>query len=273
MKKLKNLIAVMAMMSMAAVFTGCGDDDDDNDDDDGGNGGPQLIAPQDEATLTAQNRTYTVNVAGDTNQAVLTFPAAGQYRLEQGGVVETGTISGATLNQNQNTWTLNTTPAAGQDGAQAGVLTLAFNTQTEGAFTFQPEGGGEADTGTFTVTTGDGGTTDGSTDGGNNGGTTDGGGNVTTLTGRTLQLTSSGGGERFDFLTDTTVAYEPATANIQGTYVWDPTNRRIDVTLTTGELFEITIPQDSNTASVVYRASAGGEEQAYTTTYTLSAPQ
>ena len=28
MKRLRNLVAVLAMMSMAATFTGCGDDDD-----------------------------------------------------------------------------------------------------------------------------------------------------------------------------------------------------------------------------------------------------
>lgn len=263
MKKLRNLIAVMAMMSMAAVLTGCGDDDDD-DDDDGGPVGPVIVAPGDEATLTAQNRIYTVNVAGQNDPITLTFPAAGQYQMVQAGVTETGTISGAT--RTDNTWTMNVTPAAGQEGAQAGVLRLDFTAENAGTWTFTPDGG-QAETGTFTVTIDQG----GGDDGGNGDGGTD-GGPVAELTGRTLQISyPDAGGEKFDFTSNSNVSYENG-AQV-GTYTWDATNRRLNVTLNNGWLFEITIPEGSNAATVFFRENAADPGSTDAATYTLSSPQ
>jgi hypothetical protein len=257
----------MAMMSMAAVLTGCGDDDDD-DDDDNGNQGPVIVAPVDEATLTAQNRTYTVNVAGQNDPIILTFPAAGQYQIVEGEVTETGTISGAT--RTDNTWTMNLTPAAGQDGALEGVLRLDFTADNAGTWTFTPTGG-QAESGTFTVQIDQGGGTPGG-DGGDGGdGGTD-GGNVTTLTGRTLQISyPSGGGEKFDFVSDTNVSYENGAET--GTYTWDATNRQLQVTLNNGWLFDISIPAGGNAATVVFRENAQDTGSTDPATYTLSSPQ
>jgi hypothetical protein len=264
MKKLRNLIAVMAMMSMAAVLTGCGDDDDD-DDDDGGVLPPQIVAPADEAALTAPNNTYTVSVSGQNDPIVLTFPASGQYQMVQSGVTETGTITGAT--RTDNTWTMNIIPAAGQEGAAEGVLTLDFTAANAGIWTFTPTGG-QVESGTFALTTG-GGNTDGGTDGGADGGT-DGGGDDTVLTGKTLQITyPSAGGERFDFTSESAVAYEPASANIPGTYTWDPATRQLNVSLNNGWLYEISIPAGGNAATVVFRESAGSEPSTDAATYTL----
>lgn len=259
MKKLRNLIAVMAMMSMAAVLTGCGDDDDD--DDDGGPVGPQIVAPADEAALTAQNKTYTIVVPGQEPIA-LTFPAAGQYQTVQGEVTETGTISGAV--RNDNTWTMTVTPAAGQDGAQEGVLVLDFTQADTGTFTFTPTGGA-AETGSFTVQTGNGGGDDG---GGDNGGDNGGGGDLSSVAGKTLQLTyQPSGGERFNFGTGNTVSYENNSES--GTYTYDAAARRINVALTNGWNYEITLAEDG-TATVVFTDASGTDTS--TATYTLTGP-
>lgn len=261
MKKLRNLIAVMAMMSMAAVLTGCGDDDDD-DDDDGGPVGPQIVAPADEAALTAQNKTYTLIIPGEEQPVALTFPAAGQYQIVQGEVTESGTISGAV--RNDNTWTMTVTPAAGQDGAQEGVLVLNFTQVDTGTFTFTPTGGA-AETGSFTVQTGNGGGDDG---GGDNGGD-NGGGSLDSVAGKTLQLTyQPSGGERFDFGTGNTVSYENNSES--GTYTYDATARRINIALTNGWNYEITLAEDG-TATVVFSDASGTDTS--TATYTLSGGQ
>lgn len=260
MKKLRNLVAVMAMMSMATMLTGCGDDDDD-DDDDGGPQGPQIVAPADEAALTAQNNTYTVNVAGQNDPITLTFPSAGNYQIVQAGVTETGTISGAA--RTDNTWTMNVTPAAGQEGAQEGVLRLDFTAANAGTWTFTPTGG-QAETGTFTLATSSGGDPAGG-DGGNNGGTT---GDDTTLTGKTLQINyPNGGGEKFQFTSDSAVSYEDGAQT--GTYTWDQANRRVNVTLNNGWLYEITIPSGANAATVFFRQNANDSGTTDAATYTL----
>jgi len=260
MKKLRNLIAVMAMMSMATMLTGCGDDDDD-DDDDGGQPGPQIVAPADEASLTAQNKTYTVNVAGQNDPITLTFPSAGNYQMVQAGVTETGTISGAA--RTDNTWTMNVTPAAGQEGSQEGVLRLDFTAADAGTWTFTPTGG-QAESGTFTVVTAGGGDNAGG-DGGGDGGNP---GDRTTLTGKTLQVNyPNGGGEKFQFTTDTSVSYENGAET--GTYTWDRPNNKVNVTLGNGWLYEITIPEGGNTGTVFFRQNGNDSGTTDPVTYTL----
>jgi hypothetical protein len=262
MKKLRNLVAVMAMMSMATMLTGCGDDDDD-DDDDGAPQGPQIVAPADEAALTAQNNVYTVNVAGQNDPIQLTFPSAGNYQLVQAGVTETGTISGAT--RTDNTWTMNVTPAAGQDGSQEGVLRLDFTAANAGTWTFTPTGGA-AESGTFTLTTaGGGGDNGGGDNGGDNGGDP---GDRTTLTGKTLQLNyPNGGGEKFEFTTDTNVSYENGSET--GTYTWNAANDQLNVSLNNGWGYEISIPAGGNAATVVFRQNPNDPGTTDPATYTL----
>jgi hypothetical protein len=243
----------MAMMSMAAVLTGCGDDDDNDDDNPGPSGGQTNIAPATVEELTAANKIYTVTVPGDTNQIVLTFPGGGQYRIEQGATVETGAFANAT--RSGNTWTLNVTPAANQDGAQPGVVSLDFSSGTEGTWTFTPDGR-TPETGTFVVTT--------STGNGDNGG--DDGGGTGALSGQTLLLTGTTT-EEFDFLDDTNVAYENGA--VTGTYTWDEANRNLDVTLSNGWLFDIDLPAGSNIATVSFRESELAEPEVTNPTYTL----
>jgi len=214
MKKLRNLIAVMAMMSMAAVLTGCGDDDDNDDDD--APPGQTIFAPLDEASLTAQNKTYTINLAGQ-EPILLTFPAAGQYQAVQAGVTETGAITDATRDVNR--WTMNITPAEGApEGAQAGVLQLDFTANNAGTATFTPTGG-TAETGNFTLAEGNG--------GGDEGGDNGGGGNAPAgLDGRRIQLQTTGAGQ--ELLTFTGATSGTFTSDISnpaagGTFTYTPT--------------------------------------------------
>ena len=254
MKKLRNLIAVVAMMTMAAVLTGCGDDDDD-DDNDNPNPGPAQVAPSNEAELTAQNKTYMVTVAGQNDPITLTFPAAGQYQMVQGGVTETGTISGA--QRDVNTWTLNVTPAAGQNGSQEGVLRLDFTSAGAGTWTFTPTGG-QAETGSFTVTTNNPGSTDGNTDGNPV---------PTGVEGKTLQLNyPNGGGEKFQFTSATAVSYENGLQT--GTYTYDDTNKVIHAVLGNGTSYDITLTSGT-AATVVFRPDPNSPPTTDQATYTL----
>ncbi len=259
MKKLRKLASVLAMLSMAAVLTGCGDDDDNDDNGDvPPPGGPQQFAPLDEAALTAQNKIYTVNVAGQ-EEIRLTFPAAGQYQLVQGGSTEQGAISLATRDVNR--WTMTLTPNEGQDGPRAGIVQFDFTASNAGTWTFTPTGG-QAETGIFTVASGPG----SGDDGGDNGG----GGGREDLTGQTLLLTFEGGGqERFDFTSTSDVIYEPTGFNIPGTYTWDQANAKLNVTLNDGQLFEITIPEGTDQATVNWRQDATSEPAIDPAEYTL----
>ena len=90
----------------------------------------------------------------------------------------------------------------------------------------------------------------------------------TTLSGKTLQINyPGGGGERFQFLDESNVAYENGAAT--GTYTWDPTNARVNVRLNNGFLFDITIPEGSNEATVVFGGPGTPETQTDTGTFTL----
>lgn len=261
MKKLRNLIAVMAMMSMAAVLTGCGDDDDNDDDDGAPNpGGPTIFAPMDEAALTAQNKTYTVQVAGQADPITLTFPAAGQYQTVQGATTETGTITGAT--RDVNTWTMNVVPAAGQDGSQEGVLRLDFSGATAGTWTFTPTGG-QAESGTFTVTTNNNNGTNGTN--GTDGNPPNGG----DLTGQTLQISyTGGGGDKFDFTSPTATSWENGTDT--GTYTYDPATRRFTAVLSgTGQRFDATLAE-GGTTTVEFRENETAPPQSFPGTYQFS---
>jgi hypothetical protein len=270
MKKLRNLIALMAVFSMAAVFTGCGDDDDD-DDNNNVPAGPQF-APGTVAAFIGN--TYTVNLDGGQT-AQVTFPSATTYSFTSGGVTETGNITGLVRNGEEYTATLLPTDNNGR--VRQGLMQVRFTQKTAttfaGEFTVQEDGGPRTYPFTATVNTGgtnggtnggtdgttnggtDGttnggtdGTTNGGTDGTTNGGTdgtTNGGTDGTTnggttgtateppasLVGKTLQLTypATGGGERFDFTSETSAIYEQGTDTL--TYTWDLGNTRIQGTL------------------------------------------
>ena len=255
MKKLRNLIAVMALASMATVFTGCGDDDD-GDDNGGGTPQPQNFAPATEADLTDSDKTYTVNVAGQ-NPITLTFPSAGNYQMVQDGVTEIGTFSGAA--KTGESWQLNISPGPDQAGAQEGVLRLDWTGANAGTWTFTPTGG-TAETGTFSVT-------EIPDDPGNPGNTNNTNPPIGGLVGKTLQINyAGGGGDKFQFTSETAVSWENGTST--GTYTSNTTNDNIDVVLADGQIFDITL-SGGTTANVIYQANAGAEQQTFSGNYTL----
>ena len=253
MKKLRNLMAAMAVASMAAVLTGC---DDDGGDDGGGQQLPQTFAPDTEAGLVAANKTYTVNIAGQ-DPITLTFPSAGNYQATQSGVTELGTYSGAT--KTGENWDLTVTPNPDQAGAQEGVLRLTWTGADAGTATFTPTGAAP-ESGTFTVTVlQDPGPGPGPGTNTNNPPTG-------ALVGKTLQINyAGGGGDKFQFTSDTAVSWENGTST--GTYTANATNDNIDVILADGQIFDITLGS-GGAASVVYQAP-GGEQQTFAGTYTL----
>jgi hypothetical protein len=258
MKKLRTLVSVLAMMSMAAVLTGCGDDDDSDDDDNNDNPPVTRFAPANVADLTASAKTYTVNVAGQ-EQMTLRFPSSTTYELTQGGVTETGSISEPIFTE-PNTWNMNLTPAAGQDGSQPGSLALTWTGTDAGTWIFTPEGG-QAETGTFTVGGGD---PDPDPDP-NPQGTND-------LTGRILQFTYSTGGDKFTFTSPTAYQWEDNTAT--GTYQYDSGTGiiRLD-TQSRGERFDATIPPNTTTGSTTVDLTTSSGTQSLLATYTWSGGQ
>lgn len=259
----------MAMMGMAAMLTGCGDDDDGDDDDNGGTTNPpSLFAPATIEGVTAQNRTYTANVAGQ-EPITLTFPSAGNYQIVQGGATETGAIGNAT--RTENTWTMDLTPTAGQDGATNAVLSLTWTADNAGTFTYTPAGG-TAESGNFTVTTGG-----GADNGGDNGGDTGGGWPTSNdLSGRTLQFSyAGGGGDRFDFTSGTDARWEPASDNLPATYTFNPATGVVEINVPArGETFNATLPPQNTTGTTTVNITANGGTQALeNSNYTLSNPQ
>ena len=214
------------------------------------------FAPPDEASLTAQNRSYTLTVAGQINPLTLSFPAAGQYTIVlEGASIETGTLSGAT--RSGDTWTITLTPNEMQQGAQPGVIKLTWTGENAGTWTFTPDLG-QAETGTFTLASGNGGTTNGVTDGGNAG---------NDLTGRVLQFTYPGGsGDKFTFTGATSLEWENNTA--VGTYTYDSSTGNIRIELPSrGEVFTATLNQNGSTT--VQITFAGGT-QIFAGTWSLS---
>jgi hypothetical protein len=259
MKKLRNLIAVMAAMTMALAFTGCGDDDDDDSGAPNPNPQPNLVGPANEAELTQQNKIYNLTGASG-GPATLRFPSAGNYEFTQNNVTQTGTIT-ATQGANRNTWNVVLTPAGGQAGALTGTARLDFAQANSGTWTFTPADGSQAESGAFNITGPIVDPTNGNTDGGQNG-------LPATLEGRTLQLSyPTAGGEKFEFISATAVRYENG-ANA-GTYVYDQANRRVDVTLDSGATYQITLTPP-NTASVFYKANPNDAGVTDPATYTLT---
>jgi hypothetical protein len=204
----------------------------------------------------AANLIYKAEVAGQNEPITLTFPARGEYQIIRAAVIETGTISG--LTRDHNRWTFNLTPAAGSpEGLQAGVLQLDFTAPNAGAWAFTPTAR-SPETGTFTVHTADHGPAPIPTEPDDR----------TSLFAKTLQITyAGGGGERFHFISGLNVSYQDGAHT--GTYTWDQPNARLNVRLNNGFLFDITIPEGSNEATVVFGGPGTPETQTDTGTYTL----
>jgi hypothetical protein len=214
MKKLRNLIAVMTILGLSPLMTGCGGDDDDHADD------PQLPA----APASLAGRTVTVAVAGE-NPEDYTFEADGQsfvvYQAGTDNIILGGTYS---YSPSANTAQLNLT----QTGAEAPtVLNMVFTSPSAGTFT-GTRADGVAISGTFSnlrqtgggpVDPGNGGTTTGTTVGDTTVGT--GTGAPASLAGRTIDFAAPGAGvENIQFQTATT-----AVSDIEGpaTYTYTRT--------------------------------------------------
>ena len=235
-------------LTIAALLVGCSDDDDDFPSGTPNPNAP-IVAPTNQVDLTSRFRVYTVNIAGQ-EPITLTFPAAAQYELTQGGVVENGTVDVAT--RTGNTWTLNLIPSAGQTNAGAGTLTMEFTAPNAGFWNFVPTGL-PPESGTFTVTISN--PEDPGPDP-NNG-----------VQSRTLQLNyANGGAEKFQFVTATAVSYEDG--QLTGTYTYDSALQRITTTLSNGWYFEITL-LDNGQAEILFRETPSSAEIISSATYTL----
>jgi hypothetical protein len=288
MKKLRNLIGILAILGVAAVLTGCGGDDD-NKDNNNNKQPPTQFGPQTEAQLMAPDAVYTVNIAGQDQPITLQFPSQGNFTLTQGGVTTTGTITG--LTHTGNTWSGTLTPTAGQ--GEPGTVQLTFTGNNAGTYTITPNGGATS-TGTFTLTTGnatdggtDGNTTAGNTDGNTTAGNTDGNttagntdGNTTAggtgftsadLTGKTLQLNyTGGGGERFDFKSANSGSYEPATANINFTYTYSTQDGQLNIIRADGPTYSMVVAPNQATGTTTTHYHDNVTDQDYPATTTIT---
>jgi hypothetical protein len=138
MKKLYNLVALAAMLSVTALMTGCGDDDDDDN-----GGGGAAAGPAAPANVNGQE--VTITETGGTPRR-LTFMADGSsYTVYESGttnVVRTGMFQYTAAN---NTATLT---LRDPDGSNAVTYNLTFSSATTGTFSY-PGPNGQTITGTF----------------------------------------------------------------------------------------------------------------------------
>jgi hypothetical protein len=258
MKEFRKLIALVAIMAVATILTGCGDDDDGNDNNNN-NAGPQF-APGTQAGFVGN--TYTVTL-GNGQQGTLTFPTAGTYSFTPaGGTAETGAINN--INLQGEDWVGTIAPNGAADTVRAGELRAHFTgknaTTFTGTITYQGANGPV--TIPFSAVANTGGTNGGNTNGGNtnggntnggntNGGNTNGGtnGGTTGILGKTLQLNyQPSGGEKFQFTDATHAAYEGGVET--ATYTYDATTGQLNITRPGGQSYQMVIPPGSTTGAI-----------------------
>jgi hypothetical protein len=297
MKKLRNLVTLVAILGMVAFITGC-DDDDDNDNNNGNNN-PAVNAPADLTAFTGQ--TFTLTDANG-NQSTLRFPANGQYELTpQGGTAETGTF---TATRTGDVWTV----SSQSQGGQAGTYTITYTGHETGSYTIT-SGGGTPVSGTFTAvanggtngnttagtngntTAGtDGNTTDGTTAGtdgnttagtngnttaGTNGGTT-GGQMPTSLSGRSVQLSFGSFGTLYHFTSDSAGTYEDGTPITS--YSYDSNSHVLHIVegvgVTDAVLTFTGVDANNNPTGTVHETfvPTGEGAQQYDGTFTITTP-
>jgi hypothetical protein len=197
MKKLINVTAILGVISMAALMTGCGGSDHNDD--------TPIVTPTPYAPASLTNQTVTLTEDGQSRD--LQFATSGdtftQFQTGTTNSVGNGNFQYTKQGDNAGQLVLTTTG----DGGTANTVTynLVFTSATSGTYTFTTSGG-QSGSGTFSnlqTTTGGGSNGGGNDGGGNNGGGNNGGGTgeiPTSLTGRVIDFTASGqGNERLTF--------------------------------------------------------------------------
>jgi hypothetical protein len=215
MKKLINVSAILGVIGMAAMMTGCGGGGHDDDD----NGAPPAnqFAP---ASLGNQSVTLTENGQSRDIQFAVNGDTFTQFENGTTNAVGTGTFQWVRQGDNNGQLVLTTT---GEGGATVTYI-LTFTSATAGTYTFTTSNG-QTGSGSFanlqTITPG----TPDPGNGGNPDPGTGGGETPTSLTGRVIDFSASGqGNERLTFSPSgnnvTSDAVNPP--NNVGTYTFTP---------------------------------------------------
>lgn len=222
MKRVINIFAILGVVSLTALMTGCGGDDDDDN-----------AIPQTTAFAPTSFANQGVTLAENDQSRDLQFATSGdtftQFQNGTTNAVGSGTYQYTRQGDNAGQLILTTT---GEDGTTSQVTyNLAFTSATAGTYTFTTSGG-QTGSGTFSnlhAISGGGDNGGGNNGGGDNGGGDNGGGNTgdipTSLTGRVIDFTATGqGNERLTFSssgnTVTSDAVNPP--NNVGTYTFTP---------------------------------------------------
>jgi len=236
MKKLRNIISLVAVCATTALFTGCGGDDDTV----GGGGNNNPNSPG-----SLSGRTY--NLTDSAGTGTLEFDAAAMnYTLTQGGNTETGTY---TANRTGDVWVVNATDSTGA----ASTVTLNFT--GNGTGNYQIEKNGQTSSGSFAASTGS--TTDGTS---TSTGTTDG---TSTSTGTTDGTsTSTGTTDGTSTSTGTTDGTSTSTGTTDGTSTSTGTT-----TGTTGPVGTVPAPATLSSITVTTGAGGIGTGTVYTVTF------
>jgi len=284
MKEFRKLIALVAITAVAAFFTGCGDDEGDNNNNNN-NAGPQF-APGTQGGFVGN--TYTVTLAnGQTG--TLTFPTANSYSFTPaGGAAETGTINN--LNLQGEDWVGTIAPNGAADTVRAGELRAHFTGKNANSFagSITYQGANGPVTIPFTATANTGGTTAGGTTAGGTtaggttaggttaggttaGGTTAGGttaGGTGSIIGKTLQLSyQPSGGEKFQFINDSTASYEGGAET--ATYTYNSTTGQLNITRPGGQTYQMVIPPGTSAGAITVVYTNGGQSENDPATFTL----
>lgn len=267
MKKLVYLSAILAVISLTALMTGCGGGDDD-DDNGGGGGAGQNFAP-----ATLNNYQVTLTEGGQSRNVSFAVQGNTFTQFEPGNTnaVATGTFQWTRQDNDNGQLVLVVTPVGGASTNQV-TYVLTFTSASGGTYTFSTSGG-QTGSGTFSglqiipAGGGDGGGNGGGDGNGGGGGNGNGGGNgggdgnggggngggtpgepPTSLSGRVIDFSAAGlGNERLTFApsgnTVTSDAINPP--NNQGTYTYTAGTGTSPATLTVtfpnGDTYNLTM--------------------------------
>jgi hypothetical protein len=263
MKKLINVFALLAVMGLAAMMTGCGGDDNHDN--------PVVVPVNQFAPATFANRSVTLTEGGQSReiQFALNGDTFTQFQPGTTNTVGVGSFQYTRSGDNAGQLILTTT---GADGATV-TYTLNFTSATSGSYNFVSSTG-QTGSGTFSNLQeisagnnggngGNGGTGNGGTGGGGNGGDGGNGGNggtggnggngggsfeiPTSLSGKAIDFTAPGqGNERLSFTSGNTVTSDVLEApNNAGTYTYTAgttgTPGTLSVTFPNGDVYNLNV--------------------------------